>query len=109
MRIFNDLYLYACCAGIMVYLDPIISLAINEKMFSINFFLHKMYLVNGISKDIYDTTIKLQDVPNHYRQRIIFRLLMNDIRNRERYHKFKEGLKHLFLTTNLYTTIEFVG
>ena len=113
MRIFNALDLYACCAGIMVYLDPVTSLAINKKMvsnnFSIDFFLLKMYLIKGISKDIYNTTTKLQDVPNHYRQRIIFRLLMHDISNRGTHYSFKEHLQYSLLATNLYITIEFVG
>ena len=109
MRIFNAIDLYVCCAGILVYLDPVISLAISKKMFRLYSGMHKMYLLNGISKDIYDTTIKLQDVPENYRRRIIFRLLMTDISNTKRYDKFKKGLRHSHMASHIYDTIEFVG
>ena len=73
-------------------------------------FLYEMYLVNGISKDFHDTVTKLQDVPEHQRRLIIFRLLMNDINNTKRYHKFKEGLKKKKVwAKQLHHQIKFVG
>ena len=84
-------------------------MAIKKGMFNLYFFIYEMYLVNGISKDIYDTVNKLQDVSEYYKRRIIFRLLMNDISNTKRYDTFKEGLTHSYMVTDLYHQIKFVG
>ena len=99
--------MYACCAGIFLYLDSVISKATSEDIHSISYFVYSMYHVNGISKDTYDTMTKLKDNAEYYIPRILFRLLMDDISNRKIYHEFKKGLNHS--SESLYHQIEFIG
>ena len=97
-----------CCAGILVYLDSIISLAFI-KYTSIDVFVQSMYHLNAISKDTYDTMKKLENTTSHDQEHIFLRLLMDDNRNPERYRNFKQGLKKIDSYKTLYYQIEFIG
>ena len=101
--------MYACCAGKFAYLDSIIRKAIRltSKYGNIHSFVYSLYIVNGTSKEIYDTMTQLKDIDEYNKPRILVRLLMDDIRNRTRYVEFKRGLTHLL--ESLYHQIEFVG
>ena len=97
-----------CCAGTLVYLDSILSMALKSYT-SIDVFVQSMYHLNSISKDTYDTMKKLENTTPHNQERIFFRLLMDDNRNPERYRKFKEGLKKIDSYKTLYYQIELIG
>ena len=96
----------ACCAGEFVYLDAIISRAIIAYPY-IYSFVFSMYRANGISKDIYNTMIKAKNVARYYKVRILFRLLMDSIRDKNRYRKFKKGVRDSLKV--IYDQLELVG
>ena len=62
---------------------------------------------SGITVDIYDTMNKLENIKEYNKPGILFRLLMDYISNRKRYHKFKESLRHSY--KSIYNQIKFVG
>ena len=98
--------MFACCAGEFVYLDAILSRAIIACPY-IYSFVFSMYRANGISKDIYNTMIKAKNVAEYYKPRILFRLLMDSIRDKNRYRKFKKGLTDS--PKAIYLQLELVG
>ena len=98
--------MFACCAGEFVYLDAILSRALIRYP-HINSFVFSMYRANGISKDIYNTMIKAKNVAKYYKVRILLRLLMDFIRDKNRYRKFKKGVTDSLKA--IYDQLELVG
>ena len=72
-------------------------------------FARTMYDLNVISKDIYETMIKLRTLDRLRTAFVLSKLLMEVINNPKGYGIFKESLKKKNSLKQLYHLIHFVG
>ena len=88
-----------------MYLHAVILSAMED--LPIHFF-KAMYRLNALSEDIYETMTKLEEM-GLYDDLIILQLFMEDIKEPNRYIRFKEGLKKINSLQRLHHQIDFIG